>query len=809
MCHRTTWQAPFRKYTMKNGEKRRNPIRNQIDYAIVRNKHLFLVTDSRSYGGIKTETDHKFVKMIMRLDWHKMKTASPKEPKLCIDKLSDENIRKTYHDKLKANLSSTSGTDSPNENQIKWPNLANTCKETAKEILGVKSKTKKSSNPEIKSKSSLRHELRLKMINCKNENKLKDLKSQRRSLLSDIRKLLKSEKEQEVKADLENLENCKNDSNKYHQVNRELRNKTPKQPIYVADQNGNVPGTTDGKINIIKEHFMNALAPDTMKGKFKTYQPTALPDPISISEVTKAVKSMKNGKSCGEDEVYVELIKYGPAELHQQIADILNNSHNGEYPAELTTGLLAAMQKPGKKKGPPENLRPIILLSVLRKILTIIMLKRIWPKLEEYIPISQAAYQGGRGTTEQVFSIKVLCEKAMTTPECTVQLLLLDMSKAFDTVDREKLFEHLESILDPGELYYLSILTNEPQIKIKLEGQISEPFTTTQGIMQGDCLSEVLFIFYLAKALEYDNIKIYAQNNGIFYIEPKYADDITVATINDNVIINKIEQEYPSRLAKYNLSTNVSKTEKYSVPEPKPENTPPNYEKYLKSEKCLWSNLDWVLPDKSPHEKTEKWKKCKLLGSKLDTAEDLKGRKGKALDAMKKLHGIFTSKFVSIQTKIKQFKTYVESVFMYNTELWTTTKTINKSIDSFHRRLLRRAINKMWPKRVYTNEELYNITNSEPWSKTITRRRLNFTGHLFRLDEKTPARLALNEFCKPAPRKPGRPPTTWLSCVRNDLKDSLTLPHDASELISMLCTHAQDREDWAHTIRRSIGRKSC
>ena len=58
--------------------------------------------------------------MIMKLDWHKMKTASPKEPKLYLDKLSDENIRKTFHDKLKANLSSIFGTDSPNENQIKW-----------------------------------------------------------------------------------------------------------------------------------------------------------------------------------------------------------------------------------------------------------------------------------------------------------------------------------------------------------------------------------------------------------------------------------------------------------------------------------------------------------------------------------------------------------------------------------------------------------------------------------------------------------------------------------------------------------------
>ena len=98
------------------------------------------------------------------------------------------------------------------------------------------------------------------------------------------------------------------------------------------------------------------------------------------------------------------------------------------------------------------------------------------------------------------------------------------------------------------------------------------------------------------------SIKVYAENNGIFYFEPNYADDITIATINDKAIITRIEQEYPSRIAKLNnLSTNVSKIEKYSVPkpEPKPENTPPNCENYMKSEKCLWSNLDLVLPDKS------------------------------------------------------------------------------------------------------------------------------------------------------------------------------------------------------------------
>ena len=44
----------------------------------------------------------------------------------------------------------------------------------------------------------------------------------------------------------------------------------------------------------------------------------------TASEVIKAAKSMKNAKSCGDDEVYVELIIYGPIELHEQVVNILS-----------------------------------------------------------------------------------------------------------------------------------------------------------------------------------------------------------------------------------------------------------------------------------------------------------------------------------------------------------------------------------------------------------------------------------------------------------------------------------------------------
>ena len=69
---------------------------------------------------------------------------------------------------------------------------------------------------------------------------------------------------------------------------------------------------------------------------------------------------------------------------------------------------------------PPANCRPmIILLSVIRKMLAIIMIRRTSSKLQEKIPPAQAAYmyQSGRGTTEHVFALKVPADKAISSSD--------------------------------------------------------------------------------------------------------------------------------------------------------------------------------------------------------------------------------------------------------------------------------------------------------------------------------------------------------------------------------------------------------
>lgn len=63
--------------------------------------------------------------------------------------------------------------------------------------------------------------------------------------------------------------------------------------------------------------------------------------------------------------------------MNEDIAQIfIIMAETGEHPKEIKTGMLVPLQKPGKKR-PVGNLRHIVLLSVLRKILAICLLELI------------------------------------------------------------------------------------------------------------------------------------------------------------------------------------------------------------------------------------------------------------------------------------------------------------------------------------------------------------------------------------------------------------------------------------------------
>ena len=171
--------------------------------------------------------------------------------------------------------------------------------------------------------------------------------------------------------------------------------------------------------------------------------------------------------------------------------------------------------------------------------------------------------------------------------------------------------------------------------------------------------------------------------------------------------------------------------------------------------------------------------------------------------AYNKLKHILESRRISTKLKIKTIDSYIKSIFLYNSEIWTLTQKVEESIDIFQRTLLRRILGIYWQDKV-TNEELYERANTNKWSKDIKKRRLKWLGHLLRLPEDTPARQALQEAFSPVNRPRGRPKTTWISLVTKELKEmNIELTYDSLHEVVEL---ANDRNAWRNLVGRAMSR---
>ena len=79
---------------------------------------------------------------------------------------------------------------------------------------------------------------------------------------------------------------------------------------------------------------------------------------------------------------------------------------------------------------------------------------------------------------------------------------MLDMSRAFDTIDRGTLLKDLSNILEADELHLGSLLLADVQIQVKHQRELGNIFIPDIGSPQGDCASPIWFIFYLHIALK-------------------------------------------------------------------------------------------------------------------------------------------------------------------------------------------------------------------------------------------------------------------------------------------------------------------
>ena len=403
------------------------------------------------------------------------------------------------------------------------------------------------------------------------------------------------------------------------------------------------------------------------------------------------------------------MLKSTPDILHELLADICNNiSETGEHPPELTLGIITPIQKPGKPKGRVQKLRPITLLSIIRKDLAACMKKRVVDKLDAEIPPSQAAYRAGRSTKEHEFEAKVLMEKTITSANYPIHLLMLNMSKVFDTVHQSMLMQELAKVLDPNKLHIINVLNNT-KLKIRCGKEKNDAFETDTGVPQGDCVSTNLFTFYLVKALDSNKHGDHDYCRTIVKPPAHITNDYQYAYINGEISLNMKSVDNMSH-----ISSNMRNAE-YA-------------KKTLPSKLSSW---DLIMNEEKIEEFTikrngeETWKKCKLFETLLDTEEDIKRRKILAMNVMNLMKEIFFED-MSIEVKVSSFNSYVSRVFSYNCDTWTLTKKLENTIDSFQRRLLRIAVLNVKWSNIANNDTDHAVTRQIPWSQVITRRELTW-----------------------------------------------------------------------------------
>ena len=538
--------------------------------------------------------------------------------------------------------------------------------------------------------------------------------------------------------------------------------------------------------SIIREHFFNHFCDESLP-KIKPFlgTPRKLKNEITTKEVTQSINHMSNNRAAGHDRVSVEMIKYAPSQIHTEISKILNNVFECHTEIiEINKGILVPLPKPKKTKGPVTHLRPINLLTVIRKILSNIALNRMKPKIDNHISQSQSAYRTGRSTTDIIWAHRWIIAKTQIV-KIKVFITGIDMSSAFDTIHRDKLLKIVETFLDDDEIRIIRVLLSNTILQIKTTNGVKcEPFISTVGSPQGDGISGMLFNIYFESALRKIRAKLVTTNLGIehnYYLRPNdhdlpnemvYADDADFLTENE-CRKNLLENIVTDTLAEDNLNVNDTKTE----------------------------NTEIQRGDRN----TEMWRHVRKLGSLLGDVEDIANRKQLAIVAMKDMNKIWLRrKKVSEQRRLKLYKSIVKPVLTYNSSTWGLRKSDEKALDSFHRQQLRRVLKIKFPHRI-SCAKLYKRCKEIPITLEILKARWRIFGHTLRLHKDTLARKAMSYHFDShnLPRFRGGPRETIVRTLNRDIKRAKNIDNNfplnelktKNELVNAQSV-AEDRETW-------------
>ena len=251
---------------------------------------------------------------------------------------------------------------------------------------------------------------------------------------------------------------------------------------------------------------------------------------FSLSELLSAVRLMKGKGAEGADGVSPKLLKGLGEEALNFVLRLFNQSwREGFCPQSWRTAIIVPILKQGKPPGNIDSYRPISLTSCLGKVMERMVANRLSYMAESrgWFSNDQAGFRGLRSTEDQVIRItQSVSDGFQRKPSDRTVLALLDFSKAYDKVWRERLYGRL---LDSGVpihyvLWIKGFLTNR-LAKVRINGETGGSVLLRQGLPQGSVLSPLLFLFFI------DTLRACVPQS--LHVS-MYADDVALWSVNNN-----------------------------------------------------------------------------------------------------------------------------------------------------------------------------------------------------------------------------------------------------------------------------------